>query len=56
MSFPPGTEMFQFPGFALIPLLNSENKYLRLEVRNQKSELGRKAARSRGRTFPISVF
>jgi hypothetical protein len=20
MSFPPGTEMFQFPGFALIPL------------------------------------
>jgi hypothetical protein len=28
MSFPPGTEMFQFPGFALILLLNSENKYL----------------------------
>ena len=28
MSFPPGTEMFQFPGFAFIPLLNSGNKYL----------------------------
>ncbi len=28
MSFPPGTEMFQFPGFAFIPLLNSRNKYL----------------------------
>ena len=26
MSFPPGTEMFQFPGFALIPLFCSENK------------------------------
>jgi hypothetical protein len=30
MSFPPGTEMFQFPGFAFILLLDSENKYLRL--------------------------
>ena len=30
MSFPPGTEMFQFPGFALILLLDSENKSLRL--------------------------
>ena len=36
MSFPPGTEMFQFPGFALIPLLNSENKYLR--IRRQRTE------------------
>jgi hypothetical protein len=30
MSFPPGTEMFQFPGFAFILLLYSENKYLLL--------------------------
>ena len=30
MSFPPGTEMFQFPGFALIPLFDSENKSLLL--------------------------
>ena len=30
MSFPPGTEMFQFPGFAFIPLFDSENKYLLL--------------------------
>ena len=30
MSFPPGTEMFQFPGFAFIPLFCSENKYLLL--------------------------
>jgi len=30
MSFPPGTEMFQFPGFAFIPLFYSENKYLLL--------------------------
>jgi hypothetical protein len=30
MSFPPGTEMFQFPGFALIPLFHSENKSLLL--------------------------
>ena len=30
MSFPPGTEMFQFPGFALIPLFEFENKYLPL--------------------------
>ena len=30
MSFPPGTEMFQFPGFALIPLFYSENKSLLL--------------------------
>ena len=29
MSFPPGTEMFQFPGFALILLFCSENKSLR---------------------------
>ena len=28
MSFPPGTEMFQFPGFAFIPLFCSENKSL----------------------------
>jgi hypothetical protein len=28
MSFPPGTEMFQFPGFAFILLFYSENKYL----------------------------
>ena len=28
MSFPPGTEMFQFPGFAFILLFCSENKYL----------------------------
>jgi hypothetical protein len=30
MSFPPGTEMFQFPGFAFIPLFDSRNKYLLL--------------------------
>jgi hypothetical protein len=30
MSFPPGTEMFQFPGFAFILLFYSENKYLLL--------------------------
>ena len=30
MSFPPGTEMFQFPGFALIPLFDSRNKSLLL--------------------------
>ena len=30
MSFPPGTEMFQFPGFAFIPLCDSRNKSLLL--------------------------
>jgi hypothetical protein len=30
MSFPPGTEMFQFPGFAFILLFYSENKSLLL--------------------------
>ena len=30
MSFPPGNEMFQFPGFALILLFYSENKSLLL--------------------------
>ena len=29
MSFPPGTEMFQFPGFAFIPY-GFRNKYLLL--------------------------
>ena len=28
MSFPPGTEMFQFPGLALNPLFDSEVSYL----------------------------
>ena len=32
MSFPPGTEMFQFPGFAFIPLFDLENKYLLVDL------------------------
>ena len=36
MSFPPGTEMFQFPGFALVPLFNSGSKSLLLISANPK--------------------
>ena len=30
MSFPPGTEMFQFPGFALNPMYSGHNTYYNL--------------------------
>jgi hypothetical protein len=36
MSFPPGTEMFQFPGFAFIPLFCSENKSFMRKTENGK--------------------
>ncbi len=37
MSFPPGTEMFQFPGFALNLLFDSEIQFflLKPEIRSQ---------------------
>ena len=38
MSFPPGTEMFQFPGFALIPLFHSRNKSFVSDDRGQTTE------------------
>ena len=47
MSFPPGTEMFQFPGFALIPLFYSENKSLLLISVGPKTAPSR-LPRSRG--------
>lgn len=43
MSFPPGTEMFQFPGFALNPLFYSGVQYLLLDDRGQTTEDGPKS-------------
>src|SRR6185436_7752187 len=38
MSFPPGTEMFQFPGFALFPYV-FRKQYLHDEARNRSPDL-----------------
>ena len=50
MSFPPGTEMFQFPGFARNLLFDSEISYFLLitEVRNHP-----RLRADRGQTNPI---
>ena len=49
MSFPPGTEMFQFPGFASNPLCiqDSDTSYQRTEDRRQTTK---------GQNLPSSVL
>jgi hypothetical protein len=40
MSFPPGTEMFQFPGFAFDPYeFRTKSLHLIPEIRNQTSAI-----------------